>query len=73
MGTSLAWVSTFYPKVNDKKNIYLDIRIGAKPTILGDHSERDHVAGLLDELDDVIVRELQDGAAVDGWDAVADV
>lgn len=34
-------------------------------TILGNHSEGDHTAGFLDKLDNVVVRELDDGAPVD--------
>ena len=42
-------------------------------TVLGDHGEGDGVAGLLDELDYVVVGQLHDGAPVDGGDAVAHV
>lgn len=42
-------------------------------TILRNHSEGDNVAGLLDKLDNVIVRELDDGAPVDRWDTISDV
>lgn len=41
-------------------------------TVFGHHGEGDRVAGVLDELHDVIVRQLHDGLAVDGRDAVAD-
>lgn len=43
------------------------------PTILRNHSEGDHVAGLLDEQHNVVVRELDDGAPVDRWDTISDV
>lgn len=42
-------------------------------TVLGNHSEGDNIAGLLDKLDNVIVRELDDGAPVDRWDTISDV
>lgn len=40
-------------------------------TVLGNHSERDDGASVLDELHDVVVRELNDGAPVYGWDAIS--
>lgn len=42
-------------------------------TVLGNHSEGDNVAGILDKLNNVIVRELNDGAPVDRWDTISDV
>lgn len=42
-------------------------------TVLRDHSEGDDVAGVLDKLDDVVVRELDDGAPVDRRDTISDV
>lgn len=42
-------------------------------TVLRDHSEGDDVAGILDKLDDVIVRQLDDGAPVDRRDTISDV
>ena len=46
---------------------------GAELTVLRNYSESDHVAGLLDQLHDVVVRELDDRAPVDGRDAISDV
>lgn len=42
-------------------------------TVLRNHSEGDDIARVLDKLDDVIVRELDDGAPVDCWDPIPDV
>lgn len=42
-------------------------------TVLRNHSEGDNIACILDKLDDVIVRELDDGAPVDCWDTIPDV
>lgn len=42
-------------------------------TVLRNHREGDNTAGLLDELDNVVVRELNDWAAVDRWDTIADM
>lgn len=44
---------------------------GRRLTVFGHHSEGDRVACVLDELDDVVVRQLHDGLAVDGGDTVA--
>lgn len=42
-------------------------------TVLRNHSEGDHTAGFLDKLDNVIVRELDDGAPVDRRDTISDM
>lgn len=42
-------------------------------TVLRNHREGDDTASLLDKLDNVVVRELDDGAPVDRRDAVANV
>lgn len=42
-------------------------------TVLGNHSEGDDIACFFDQLDDVVVGELDDGAPVDRWDAISDV
>lgn len=47
------------------------LSLGRPLTVFGHHSEGDRIAGVLDELDDVVVRQLHDGLAVDGRDAVA--
>lgn len=39
--------------------------------VFGNHSERDSVTGVFDKLDDVAVRELNDGLTVHGGYAVA--
>ena len=41
--------------------------------VLGHHGEGDHTAGVLDDLDDVVVGQLYDGASVHRRDAVAHV
>lgn len=42
-------------------------------TILWNHSEGDNIAGILNKLNNVIVRELDNGASVDRWDTISDV
>lgn len=42
-----------------------------QPTILRHNSEGDRSAGILDELDDIVVRQLHDGLAVDSRDTVS--
>lgn len=42
-------------------------------TILRNHSEGDNGTGILDKLDNVTVRELNDRAPVYGRDAISDV
>lgn len=42
-------------------------------TVLRNHSEGDNGASILDKLDYVAVRELNDRAPVDGRDAISDV
>lgn len=42
-----------------------------QPTIFRHHSEGHSIAGVLDELDDVVVRQLHNGATVDGRDTVS--
>lgn len=41
------------------------------PTVLGYNGEGDGIAGIFNELDDVVVRQLHDGLAVDGRDTVS--
>lgn len=40
-------------------------------TILRNNSEGDNIASILDELNNVIVRELDDGASIDRWDTIS--
>ncbi len=42
-------------------------------TVLGNHSEGDNIAGILDKLNNVIVRELNDGAPVNRWDTISNM
>lgn len=42
-------------------------------TILRNHSQGDNTASILDQLDDVTVRELNDRAPVYSWDPIADM
>ncbi len=42
-------------------------------TILRNHSECDNTAGILNKLNDVVVRELDDGAPVDRRDSISNV
>lgn len=42
-----------------------------QPTIFRHNSEGDRIARVLDELDDIVVRQVHDGLAVDSGDTVA--
>lgn len=42
-----------------------------QPTVFRHNSEGDRIAGILDELDDIVMRQLHDGAAVDSRDTIS--
>lgn len=42
-----------------------------QPTVLRYNGEGDGIAGIFNELDDIVVRQLHDGLAVDGRDTVS--
>lgn len=52
---------------------YLLVNLLYEPTIFRHNRERDRIASILDELDDIVVRQLHDGPTIDSRDTVSNL
>lgn len=56
---------------NESRRHFAVLLVLRRPTVFRYNREGDGIAGVFNELDDIVVRQLHDGLAVDGRDAVS--